>query len=320
MTNGGTPVDELELVRRFYGEVPRVDDAARDRALARIRRARRSRAPRRIALLAAALGALTVGAIVVSQLGSGSAASAELRRLAAIAGGHDLAAGTRPVVYEAAEVFEPEKVSSLVSDQAFIYSVRARVETWRAPSGEISRIRHVIDVRFASDADRQAWEATDLDIPQAGEEQEVTIPPGEIPSLDLAELPLEPDAILDQMRSGWWPEPLLTDETTLLALAELLARGDASPQLRQALFEAAASLDGIELLGEATDPLGRPGVGLRLGPDERQVTLVVDPDTSELRSVEQRNGTGDDVITTWQAYTAWGTVDRIGERPDTGLA
>jgi hypothetical protein len=275
-----------------------------------------------MALLAAAVGALVVGVLVFSQLLRGSAAGAELRRLAAIAGGHDLAAGTRPVVYERADVSAPQEFGSLESDEGFKVDVLSRVETWRAPTGEISRITRILDVGFASEADRQIWEkAGRLDLPEPGEAKEVSIPPGEIPSLDLTELPLEPDALLDTIRGGWWPEPLLTDETTLLAIAELLARGDAPPELRQTLFEAAASLDGIELLGERTDPLGRIGVGLGLGPDERRVVLVVDPDTSALLSVEQRNGTGNDVMTTWWAYTAWATVDRIGERPDdAGLA
>lgn len=314
-------MDELELVRRFYAEAPRVDDAAREGALARLRRARRWGAPRRISLLAAILGALVIGALVLAQLGPGSAATAELRRLATIAGVHDLAAGTRPVVYEAAEVMEPQEFSSLENDTSFTIQVRAGVETWRAPTGEILQVKHILDVRFASEADRRAWDDSGrLEIPEAGDIERNQAPSGEIPSLDLSELPLDSDALLDTVRGGWWPEPILNDEATLFALAELLARGDASPQLRHVLFDAAASLDGIELLGDATDPLGRRGVGIGLGPEERRVTLIVDGDTSALRSVEQRNGTGEAVITTWQAYTAWGTVDRIGERPDPGLA
>lgn len=314
-------MDELELVRRFYVDAVLVDDVARERALARLRRARRSRAPRRIALLAAALGLLVVGVLVVFQLGSGSAASAELRRLAAIAGDRDLASGTRPVVYEAAEVFERHVSDSLVSDDSFVYEVRAAVETWRAPTGEIVQVTHYLDVRFASEADRQAWiDFGQPPIPKSGDVDRNPVPSGVIPSLDLAELPLEPEAIVDEMRGGWWPEPLLTEETTLLALTELLARGDASPQLRKALFDAAASLDGIELLGERTDPLGRNGVGLGLGPNDRRVVVVVDTETSALLSVEERHGTGATAAISWKAYTAWGTVDRIGEQPDLGLA
>jgi hypothetical protein len=310
-------MDEFELVGRFYGDVPVTDAAARERALARLRVARRSRMPRRSAILAAAVGVVSALAVVVLQVSSPSAAATELRRLAAIAGTRELAAGTRPVVYEAGEVLDAITGQGIEAADGFVILVDAQVERWRSRSGEVLQIRRVVDARFRSPADRLVWETMGrpLPVPERGETQRTEIAPGEIPFPDLAELPLEPEALLEMIRSGWTEERLRTDEQTLLALSELLVRGDATAELRRTLFEAAASLGSVELLGERTDPLGRVGVGLGVGPADRRVVVTVDPDTSELLAVEQRHGSGAQALESWQAYTAWTTVDQMGDQP-----
>ena len=91
--------------------------------------------------------------------------------------------------------------------------------------------------------------------------------------------------------------------------------GMPSRALRRALFDAAAGIDGIEDLGERTDPLGRSGVAIGLGPEDRRVMLIVDPDTSFLLAIDERRG-DDDGFHVWRAYTAWSTVSSVGVRPE----
>jgi hypothetical protein len=314
---GGSPVDERELVVRFYGEGRSKDLAAMERALERLRSAPTTRRFPRIALVAAAAAlVIAVGSISwYAAVRPDAVAMSELHRLAGVAGKHELAAGGRPVVYERYEALEPHGYD-LIGGQGFTVLARVRTEIWRAPDGSQRSETDVLSTEFASAQDRLTWQ--ELGRPETvapGRGAPQTIPPGEIPFPDLGALPLEPEALLDSLREDWEPAPLESEEEVLLAIGDLLVRGDAEPALRQALFEAAAALDGIEDLGERTDPLGRSGVAIGLGPEDRRVVLIVDPDTSFLLAIDERRG-GDDGFHAWRAYTAWSTVGSLGVRPE----
>ena len=58
----------------------------------------------------------------------------------------------------------------------------------------------------------------------------------------------------------------------------LLVETPASPALRAALYEVAASLPGVAVDSDYIDSLGRTGTALRLGEE----TLVIDPATGQL--------------------------------------
>lgn len=317
-TKGGSPVDERELVLRFYGEVGAEDRAARERALERLRGASTERRFSRIALVAAAALVIVVGSLSwYAAVRPDAAAVSELHRLAGVAGEHELAAGARrPVVYERYESLEPHAYE-FIGGEGFTVLARVRTEIWRGPDGSQRSETDVLSTGFASARDRLTWE--ELGRPQEiivpGQQDPVSIPSGEIAFPDLGALPLEPEALLDRLREDWEPAPLDSDEEILLAIGDLLVRGDAEPALRRALFEAAAGLDGIEALGARTDPLGRSGVAIGLGPEDRRVVLIVDPDTSFLLAIDERRST-DEGFHVWRAYTAWSTVDSIGVRPE----
>ena len=315
-TKGGSPVDERELVVRFFGEGRSEDVAAMERALERLRSAPTARRFPRIALVAAAALVIAVGSFSwYAAVRPDAVAVSELHRLAGVAGKHELAAGGRPVVYERYEALEPHAYE-LIGGDGFTVLARVRTEIWRGPDGSQRSETDVLTTEFASTQDRLTWQELERPpIIAPGQRLSAQIPPGEIAFPDLGTLPLEPDALLDRLREGWEPAPLESDEEVLLAVGDLLVRGDAEPALRRALFEAAAALDGIENLGERTDPLGRDGVAIGLGPDDRRVVLIVDPDTSFLLAIDERRGS-DDGFQVWRAYTAWSTVSSVGVRPE----
>jgi hypothetical protein len=64
----------------------------------------------------------------------------------------------------------------------------------------------------------------------------------------------------------------------------------ATPAQRAALYEVAARIPGVELVGRVTDPVGRNGMAVAMtsGADGLRHMLVLDPDTGELLSEEQR--------------------------------
>jgi hypothetical protein len=83
--------------------------------------------------------------------------------------------------------------------------------------------------------------------------------------------------------------PLLTRDSTGLAYGSpaknlwstvvgLLVETPASPALREALYDVAASIPGVAVNGDYTDSLGRTGTALRLGDQ----TLVIDPANGQL--------------------------------------
>jgi hypothetical protein len=73
-------------------------------------------------------------------------------------------------------------------------------------------------------------------------------------------------------------------------VGDALRDGGATPAQRAALYEVAARIPGVELLGEVTDPAGRTGiaVAMRHEVDGILQTLVVDPETAALLAEEQR--------------------------------
>jgi hypothetical protein len=58
----------------------------------------------------------------------------------------------------------------------------------------------------------------------------------------------------------------------------LLVETPASPALREALYDVAASIPGVAVNGDYTDSLGRTGTALSLGGE----TLVIDPASGQL--------------------------------------
>ena len=311
------PVDELDLVRRFYGEAREADAAAQRRA----RRALRGRyevRPRRLHRLVAVAAALVmtvVGGIVLMPGGTTAQAARALQRFAVIATDLDLAAGGDPVVYERWELARTDGRTVVDSGDIYRFTVHSLREVWRTPGGAFEARERIVGVDFVSSEDRDLWVAHGrVALPRAGDETAVSA--DDLPLADLGGLPSEQVALLEAIRQRWRPDELNTDEHLLRAIGELLARGDAAPALRADLFRAAAQIPGIELLGTIRDPLDREGMGIALGPPERRVTLIVDPNTSVLLSVEERFPLMGEVVSEWIAYSEWATVPEIGDRPD----
>lgn len=105
---------------------------------------------------------------------------------------------------------------------------------------------------------------------------------------DLEELPTDPDELDVLLRAGAADHPNGVDEQLWSIVVELLW-SPASPALRQALWEVAARIPGVELLGPMSDGTGRQGTAImRSG----QV-LVVDPGTGALLELQWGSGDGD---------------------------
>ena len=159
---------------------------------------------------------------------------------------------------------------------------------------------------------------------------------GDLRGLRVADLSTDP-AALAALVAAWAREqprmvgntddPAPVSATELVFLESLLGEPTATPDQRAAAFEALAARDDVGLLGDHTDPLGRPGTAveydLHNGATWR-VTLTFDPTTSALLSSEstlvdlggQAWLAGAPLGTwSWSATTTSTMVDAVGEQP-----
>jgi hypothetical protein len=155
-------------------------------------------------------------------------------------------------------------------------------EDWMARDGSGRTREKVGKPIFLSEADRKAWEASGSK-PFAFNHD---FGPGELePQFGNASLPTEVDPLREAVRelaaaSHPWPR---TDGQMFVVIRDLLRDPLTPPAVRAALFQVAASLPGIALLGDVTDRVGRPGVGIAMSNFLLHVEIVIfDPATSDL--------------------------------------
>ncbi len=303
-------MNELDVARQvFADEGP--DDLARKRARARLLRHIRSRerltGGRKRGWAIAAAAALTVVLAVVATFPQGSPAAAEmLHQLGARA---EAIPGPRlqpgELLLSIAEELRPETFTQ-IGGTSFTVISRLHIETWMAPDGSGYRRTEVLSSSFASVEDQQAWaDAGSPTVPQAGDVRSEHFEPGQAPWYDLSTLPTDPDRLLPVLRAQEIFAHPPGDAEIFLLIGDLLAQGDASPQLTAALFDVAAQLDGVQDVGAVQDPLGRPGQAFAVSGERMIAVLVFDPSTAALLSSE-RFSSGGDVSTeqpeSWRAF------------------
>jgi hypothetical protein len=282
-----TTMDEFELARRALDD-DEVDPAALERVRSRLRREiERERRPRRGRWILSAAAAAAVALVVVIGVVSRTpheAAASEFRRLAEIAG---RAQPLRPEPGEylliRSEELRRESFGTIGIEGSFQFLTRLRVSTWVAQERSGFR-REAVLSSVISDADRQAW--VDAGRPTFEIPRTHTYRPGEVPIHDVTGLPADPQALLRALRSGAVVERPRGDDEVFIVIGEILAQGVASPQLRSALFEVAARLDGPVLVGQVQDPLGRPGTAVDLPSGGSRTRLVFDSESAQLLAIE----------------------------------
>jgi hypothetical protein len=320
-------MDESEQIERTLGgfdDDPVAVERARSRLLDAIAAEKRRRhRRRRLFLPAAATFALGVAAAVVVALvgpigGSTAAAAAELRRFGTIA-----SSAEAPRVREGeyllvtSDELRPETRTEIGGASSFTVVSRLRLQTWIATDGSSFRRTEWISSEFASDADRRSWEeAGKPNVPHAGDVQEERFPSGDDFLVDLSGVSREPAELLAALRTGSIVPRSPGDDQVFLLIGELLAQGDAAPEVRAALFEAAALLEGIEEVGPVTDPLERDGIALALDGASLRTQLVFDPETADLFSIELYPIRADGSLgrlSSWRAFHPATVVDSSPE-------
>jgi hypothetical protein len=140
-----------------------------------------------------------------------------------------------------------------------------------------------------------------------GGPEDGTYGPGEFPSgRELAELSTDPAELEAQLEArsasnGASPQPDVTPGGGLplktgqlwRAVRALFAFPQAIPELRAAIFEVTANLEGVERIERVKDPVGRDAIELKLTAEERITELFFDPATKQLMAQKERPVNGE---------------------------
>lgn len=175
-------------------------------------------------------------------------------------------------------------------DRAVVALVPRNRELWVAPDGS-GRIRETVGKPvFLGERDRADWEAAGS--PSLDYAINQDFGPGGLLYEDFARLPTDPNALAAAIRArADKPSGPPVDVEMFVIVGDLLREPGAPPQLRSALYEVAARIDGVELVGKVTDRAGRPGVAVAMTTDywgaKQRFTLIFDPATSAVLAEER---------------------------------
>ena len=106
---------------------------------------------------------------------------------------------------------------------------------------------------------------------------------------ELRALPTDPTALAAMVESAAVANSWSAAWEQLDLIAELLRGAPLSPAQSAALYEVAATLPGIELVGPTEDAMGRPGIGVAVTSNGYREELVLDPRTGQLLGEFQTN-------------------------------
>ena len=207
---------------------------------------------------------------------------------------------TQPEVATAATVLrdlQPQPLPTLAPGE--YYAVRVVQREAKDPA-------YALDLRYWADADGKGREVTINDGKQRSDgplgEWISKLPPTAIKLPELRDFPTEPKALAAKMRElALAPRREERGEPTtrdyILAASQMVTEHRGTPpEVLRAVFGFLSGLPGMELVGNVTDPLGRPGVAVAADGDPYRhegvgVELIVNPTTGRpLALVHYRDG------------------------------
>ena len=315
-----------DLVR---GSVPLESLEARERARLRLRAAiaredvaamRRRR--RVVGLIAAAVLAM-VGILVLQVVlppGSGGprlSAAEEIRKLGRVSADQEpLTPGPDGYIYS--HYLEQRQQSYGGERNQYIFDVRADVESWLGNDRSGGRDTTIEQVGFVSPLDRENWvKAGSPPPPAVGPTEPERYGPGELAVFAVDQLPTDPVALRNAIEKGDVIGTAPGDVNLLKTIGTLLSQENLSPELRQALFEVAATIPSVTVQYDVKDYVGRSSVVVTATDESGDSKLFFDQSSAQLlgTSVDYPAADGRPAFTEWRAYLDSGIVSQIGDRP-----
>ncbi|MGZ5301342.1 MAG: CU044_5270 family protein [Actinomycetota bacterium] len=291
-------MDDLDLVKRFREGVPEpglsITHAAHaamtaGRAPGRVvtMRPRRPRIRWRVGIGVAAAAVAIAIALPAILPGGGPggaepAAAAALHR-AALAAARQPAAPTPRAgqfVYTRSTAVNIGMWAPGDGHEAFSVIQPLTREAWIGPDGSGRLLQTNGTASFPTPADEAAWTAAGSPDLRDGATSDDSFAAGGLYFMDLSGLPTDPEALFQVIEDRAIVGGPPGDAETFTLIGDLLRETYASPALRAALYEVAAGLSGVELVGNTTDASGRPGVAVAYRHDGTRNELIFDPETA----------------------------------------
>jgi hypothetical protein len=320
--------DQIEELLR--GGVPSEDPFAKERARIRLRALmmpdeKRPGIRRRSRLAAFAAASLAVAVVLlvlqlllpIGPAGPQLSAAAEIRQLGRISTNQArVEMGSSDVMYHRYDEAHREESVSTTSGTKFAIDVQVEIETWVASDGSGRTVTTYQDVAFPTLSDHEGWEQAGS-TPAVGDVVPQRASAGDLPLYHVDKLPTDPSALLGALNDGSVIEPAPGDINVLSTIGTLLAQQDLPDDLRQALFDVAASLPGVAVERDVQDHGGRPAVAVSVTDGSTRTRLFFDPsDASFLgRDITYPSDGDRPGAIEWRAYLDSGIVSAIGERP-----
>jgi hypothetical protein len=181
-------------------------------------------------------------------------------------------------------------------------------EQWIGTDGS-GRILQVAGTpTFPTSADRAAWVADGKpNLDDGSGNIHATFKPGGLYYLDLSNVPTDPEALKQLIEQRKLESGPPGDAETFTIIGDLLRDSYAPPAVRSALYQVAAQLPGVVLIGATHDQLGRPGTAVGYTSNGYTQELIIDPQTSALLAEQTIDNTG--TVAGWTAYLSSGVVD-----------
>jgi hypothetical protein len=320
--------DQIEEILR--GDVHASDPGARERARSRLRatiteETDRSPHRKRSRWTVLAIASAVAASLLVLQLllppgpaGPVLSAAAEIRHLGELSAGRSvLPAGPSEFIYQRYEEARPDSGTTM-SGSSFFFDVRAVVETWSAADGSGYKETTYEQVEFASPLDRENWkEAGSPQLMPTGPVGHDTSKPGSLAFYAVDDLPTDPDALRAALTDGSVIVPGEGSRNLLSTIGTLLAQGNLAGDLRQALFEVAATISGVTIEHNVLDPRQRTATAVTATDGPIQTRLLFDPTDASLLGWEFTHPPDGDHAGAieWRAYVESAVVSDVGERP-----
>ena len=173
-------------------------------------------------------------------------------------------------------------------------------QIWISPDGSGRLAESYGSPTFLTPADKARWiQAGSPPLTDGHLPPDVSGGPGTLYFVNMSQLPTNPSvlkALLDNGRlddgglethppgspNGPYTYPTPGPAKEFEDVGDLLSETYASPQLRAALYQVAATLPGVELVGTVTDDQGRTGTAVAYASQGVRTELIFDPTTSAL--------------------------------------
>jgi hypothetical protein len=181
------------------------------------------------------------------------------------------------------------------ASDAYAWQQRQTTEDWVAPDGSGRRRTVTGEIEFANPQDEREWrEAGSPKLgPAPGTVTDSRYDPGELNGVPyegelppVRELPADADELEQVFRDehARSSASVPVDSKLFEYAASVLLSTGARPQLRAAVYEVLARIDGVKLAEDVEDPLGRRGTGVSLDMDYSGApirhTVIFDSETS----------------------------------------